>query len=591
MSSIDDAPPVRFRERPKDPGVERAAQAEGFTAFQARILAGRLSGLSRSVSGLVRPRPSDLDKPDTLPDVDQAARLISLATQNGSPIAIVTDHDADGATSHAIIRTCLRRWGVEPNRIRGYISHRLAEGYGVSQGFVNRMLPELSPGTCIITADQGSTDEARIAILRAAGHCVVVTDHHGIPEEGPPPSAHAVVNPVRADSRFPDRAIAGCHTALLVMAATREMLVKQGAISPDSERVSDLLDYCAIGTVADASSLGSSHNNRIVVQRGLHLMNSSPRPCWEAMRRLLSKQGPWTTSDIAFQLATRINARGRLGDAMLSVDFLCAENVEAAHAMALELDESNRVRRAIERASTLVAMRAAYDAVVSGRVGLCLWMGDDGHSGVHGISASRVVESFGRPTICLSPIAGDKTMATGSIRSTPEVHVRNMIDDIRRRCPALILAGGGHGGAGGIRILRADIPQLEDEWDRCVRECYRDSIPEPQMLTDGDIEVPTIAHVKELTELEPFGRGFDAPLFLGDWNVEHARSIGDGTHVKLTLSRGASRYDAVWFGAKAVDAAVPVQVGQSRRFAYSLDAQEFNGRRRLQLIIRGVDAE
>ena len=589
MSSVFTPPSMRYRERSRDAGVERAALAEGFTAFQARILAGRLSELTRSVAGLVRPRVSELDTPDTLPDIDVAARLIADAVENGSCIAVVTDHDADGATSHAIIRSCLRRWGVGEERIRGYLSHRLVEGYGVSQGFLERMLPDLPPRTCIITADQGSTDEARIAILRAAGHCVVVTDHHGVPEEGPPPSAHAVVNPVRADSRFADRSIAGCHTALLVMAATRETLVRRGALASDAARASDFFDYCAIGTVADAASLGMSHNNRIVVQRGLHLMNTRPRPCWEAMRQLLSKQGNWTAADIAFQLATRINARGRLGDAMLSVEFLCAEHEKDALAMARELDESNRARREVERQTTRVAMRAAQEAVAGGRYGLCLWMGEDGHSGVHGISASRIVESFGRPTICLSPVAGDEGMATGSIRSTGPVHVRNAIDRMRRQWPDLIVGGGGHGGAGGLRVRRIDIPRLEQAWDHCVRDCYPDASPQPEILVDGDIEVPSLAHVAELEALQPFGREFDAPVFLGPWTIEQAKAIGDGTHVKMTLHRAGAKYDGIWFGAKSIDAAIPVQVGETRRMAFGIDANEFKGRRRLQLLIRSVE--
>lgn len=589
MSSVIAPPSIRYRERPRDAGVERAALAEGFTAFQARILAGRLSELTQSVAGLVRPRVSDLDTPDTLPDIEVAARLIADAVESWSCIAVVTDHDADGATSHAIIRSCLRSWGVREERIRGYLSHRLAEGYGVSQGFLERMLPDLPPRTCIITADQGSTDEARIAILRAAGHFVVVTDHHGVPEEGPPSSAHAVVNPVRADSRFADRSIAGCHTALLVMAATRETLVRRGAIASDAARASDFFDYCAIGTVADAASLGMSHNNRIVVQRGLHLMNTRPRPCWEAMRRLLSKQGNWTAADIAFQLATRINARGRLGDAMLSVEFLCAEDEEVALAMARELDESNRERREVERQTTRVAMRAAQEAVAGGRYGLCLWMGEDGHPGVHGISASRIVEAFGRPTICLSPVAGDGDMATGSIRSTGPVHVGNAIDQMRRRWPNLIVGGGGHGGAGGLRVRRVDIPRLEQAWDHCVRDCYPDASPQPEMLVDGDIEVPSLAHVAELEALQPYGRGFDAPVFLGPWTIEQAKAIGDGTHVKMTLNRAGARYDGIWFGAKTIDEAIPVQVGETRRMAFGIDANEFKGRRRLQLLIRSVE--
>jgi len=349
------------------------------------------------------------------------------------------------------------------------------------------------------------------------------------------------------------------------------------------------LDYCAVGTIADASSLGTSHNNRVIVQRGLHLMNSRSRPCWNALRRILGKEGPWTSADISFQVATRINARGRLGDAMLSVEFLRAQDEDVAYEMALELDANNSERRTVERASTALAVERARHAVANGRFGLCLWLGEDGHAGVHGISANRIVEMFGKPTICLSPVAGCGDLATGSIRSTPKVHVRNTILEIQRRRPGLILGGGGHAGAGGIRVRKTDIANLEEAWDECVRESYGHVCPEPEMLVDGDLEVPTLSHTAELAALEPFGRGFEQPVFFGEWTIDQVRTIGDGTHLKFALRRGGETYDAVWFGAKAADAAVPVQPGHSIRLAFVLDAQVFRGRTRLQFIVRGAE--
>lgn len=581
--------PPRFFERPRDREVESMALKEGFTPLQSRILAGRLKDVPKTLRSLVQPRLADLDTPQALPDIEIAAHCIADAVQFGKPIAIVTDHDADGATSHAIIRLSLYQWGVVTDQVAGYISHRMREGYGVSHALIERILPELPPNTCVITADQGSTDEARIAVLRSAGHVVVVTDHHGVPDEGPPRSAHAVVNPARLDSRFPDRAIAGCHTALLVMAAARSVLVARGVLPPSIERVSGLLDLCAVGTIADASSLGASHNNRAIVQRGLYLMNHQPRACWNAMRRVLGKKGGWTVSDIAFQLASRINALGRLGDAMLGVEFLSTDDEGAAYEMALELDVNNRERRRIEHANTLMAMQAAQLAVQGGRYGLCLWLGEEGHAGVHGISASRVVERFGRPTICLSPIASTPDVVTGSVRTTDCVHVRNTLVEIQNRWPGLLVSAGGHAGAGGLRLRKADIQQLVDSWDLCVRECYGNLMPGPELLFDGDIERPTLIDVEEITSLEPFGRGFDEPVFFGEWRVRVVRAIGDGTHLKLTLERGSDSYDAVWFGAKEAAAQVPIREGQSVRVAYTVESNVFRGTHRLQLLIKAVE--
>ena len=576
----------RLTLRPLDAGVEQDALRAGYSAVQARVVAARLVGGHSSVQNQVRPSAASLDLPDTLPDLAIAVQLIADAVQNGTPIALVTDHDADGTTAHAILRIALTQWGAKD--VTGYLSHRMTEGYGISDAFVDRVLPQLRPGSCIITADQGSTDELRIARLRTAGHKVVVTDHHGVPEDGPPPSAHAVVNPVRRDSLFPDRAIAGCHTALLVMAATRDELIRRGTLTDATPKLSSLLDLCAVGTIADASTLGRSPNNRAIVQRGLQLMNERPRPCWNAFRRLMDKDGPWSASDIAFQVAARINARGRLGDAMLGVEFLCSSNEDIAFELACELDANNQARRAIEKTLTKHAIVLAQQQVMAGHFGLCLWLGDDSHAGVHGITAARIVERFGAPTICLSPVDGDDQVVTGSIRSTESVHVREVLDEIRAAHPGLLLSGGGHAGAGGLRIHRDGIDTLVQAWDKAVRDRCGNVRPEPVLWVDGELSVPSLEHVAQLADLEPFGRGFEPPVFVGVWRIGEVRPMGDQTHLKLRLEGGGYAHEAVWFGAKAANADLPVAVGETFRFAYSVDANVYRGTRRLQLIIRGV---
>ncbi len=580
---------IALKERSRDKMVEAQAISLGYTPLQARVISGRLHGVPASqLRSLIAPSPTELDGPQTLPDIDKACKHLADAISARTAIALVTDHDADGATSHAILKNAFVAMGYPAGSILSFLSHRMSEGYGVSDALVDRMLPQLPPGTCIITADQGSADELRISRLVAAGHSVVVTDHHGIPEEGPPKSAIAVVNPVRLDSQFPDRAIAGCHTALLVMAATREQLIDRGELTAESPRVSDLLDYCAVGTIADASSLAYSLNNRMIVRHGLRLMNTRPRPCWEAMRRLLKKTGDWTAADIAFQIATRINARGRLTDAFLGVEFLCATTEEEAFHLVHEMDANNRERKHIEATLRGIAEPLARSEISDGRLGLCLWLGDGSHSGVHGITATRMVEQFGAPTICLSPLLSDESIATGSIRTTPYVNVLQTLTLIKQRWPDLLLSAGGHRGAGGLRVKRSDIPALADAWDACVKEAYGEDIPSPHLLVDGLLESPSLDHAFELSALEPYGREFEQPVFMGRWCVNEMRSIGDGTHLKLRLSNNGIDIDAVWFGGNK-DGVPPIGVGVVAQFAYSLDAQTYRGSTRLQLMIRGVD--
>lgn len=578
-----------IRTRVRNPEIEASALAMGLSALQARLIAGRIHSADRPLSALIRPNGSVLDGPELLPDIVAAAGLVADAVQSKMPIAIVTDHDADGATAHAIIRLSLLQWGFPANRLAGYLSHRLSEGYGISDALVDRMLPLLEPNSLIITADQGSTDEPRIRRLRDHGHLVLVTDHHGLPEAGPPASAHAVVNPVRSDSGFPDRAIAGCHTALLVMAAARAELIHRGVLSESSTpKVSGLMDLCAVGTMADASSLATSANNRAILIRGLQLMNRSPRACWRAMRTFLSKEGDWTSTDIAFQIAARINARGRLDDAMLGVEFLCTKDEGHAAELLGELDANNQQRRAIEAALTQRAAQMAAEQVETGRFGLCLWLGEDSHAGVHGITANRIVERFGRPTICLSPVSTRVDLVTGSVRTTELVHVRDTLAVIQRRWPGLLLSAGGHAGAGGLRIKTSDIQVLSDAWDACVREQYGQRDPEPMLLIDGEVESVGMASFEEIAALEPYGRGFEAPLFIGTWRVEDAQALRPGSHLRLVLSRGSEIVEGVWFNAKRDDDALPLAPGQIARFVFSLESRIYRGSKRLQIIVRGV---
>ena len=579
-----------FTERVRDASVEQAALAAGYTPLQSRVLAARVFDVAEGQIGrAVQPASIDLDGPATLPDIAVAASLIADAVVDDRPIAIVTDHDADGATSHAILRLALAQMGARPERVSGFLSHRMIEGYGVSDALVDRMLLDLQPSTCIVTADQGSADEARIFRLRQHGHDVIVTDHHGIPIEGPPQSANAVVNPVRTDSQFPDKAIAGCHTALLVMAAVREELIRRGRTESDLPRVSELLDFCAVGTIADASSLGQSRNNRLIVQRGLRLMNTRSRPCWNALRRLLKKSGDWVSADIAFQVATRINARGRLTDAMLGVDFLCATDEEEAFRLVEQLDENNQERRRIEKGLTVIATAVARQAVGMGRSGLCLWLGEGAHPGVHGITASRMVEKFGRPTICLSPMQGDPQIATGSIRTTPAFNVLDALESIRKSHPLLLISAGGHSGAGGVKILRSNIDALAEAWDRCVIASYGKLLPGPVLLVDGELDAPTLDHVRELAALEPFGRGFESPVFWARWKLTEVRAMGDGSHLKLSLSGNGRAAEGVWFNAMEPGGSLPLRVGSTVRLAFSVDENVYRGTRRLQLLIRGLD--
>src|SRR5699024_1800444 len=297
---------------------------------------------------------------------------IARAVMAGETIALVTDHDVDGVTSHAVLIETLTRWfGVPPERVASFIGHRLKEGYGLSDPVAERIVSTRPRPSVVITADCGSSDEDRIARLAGAGMDVIVTDHHemmrvrdeqGQLQEVPPPSALAVVNPARADSQYGDRQICGVMVTWLTLCAARTCLIEARHLHEDTPSLGALLDYVALGTVADCVSLAQSSNNRAVVRRGLDLMNGRALPdnrkraCWRAADHCFNDPNQVSAQDLAFGLGPRINACGRLSDAFAGLRFLLAKTQPEAVKALGELEALNDERKAIGKDLAEVAM-------------------------------------------------------------------------------------------------------------------------------------------------------------------------------------------------------------------------------------------
>jgi single-stranded-DNA-specific exonuclease len=588
-------PTLAIRPRPLDSDVLAAAERQGYTPLQARIVAGRLRGVApEKLQRQISPSLGDLDHPDLLPDIDAAVDRIVYAITHGEVLGILSDHDADGTGGNLIIRSALEDIvGVPAARVRSYCSVRLTEGYGISDALVTRVLREVPPGqrVCWISSDQGSADEPRLARLKAAGHGVCVSDHHYCPDGAPPRAADACVNPIRADSRFPDRTISGCHTSLLVMAAVRERLIRDNRLDPRTPRLSQWLDVDAMSTLADAVHLGESRNNRVIVTRGLELMNSQPRPCWQAMRELLQLKGPFDEQTVLFQIAPRINARGRMSDAIETVQFLRAPDINTARRLLVLLDANNTERKRVQEAMTLEALPMAEAWCEGGARALVLHF-PSGAPSVHGIVAMRVVEHTGLPCVCLSPFAHDPDIVTGSIRTIEQVHVRDALSGIERAHPGLLISAGGHKGAGGVRLRQADIERFRAAWEEQVAEQLRGTRPQPTLWTDGELpELPDLRHLAQIAAVGPYGRGYDAPVFAQRGRVCDVRPVGEGgVHLKLAveLAPGQSPVEAIWFRAREPGTACPIRAGEQRLLAFELDSNTFRGRTSLQLRVRAA---
>lgn len=585
-------PTPRFIGRPIDKRCYSAAINAGYSALLARLLAARgLSDKTQGINAAVKPHLGMLDHYSGLPDIEKAATRIASAILTGEHIALETDHDVDGVTSHAVLRTALTdHFGHPPDRVTGFIGHRLRDGYGLSATVAERILAMEPRPTLVITADNGSADEPRIALLAEQGIDVIVTDHHELPRSGPPASAYACISPKREDCTYPDAAIAGCMVAWLLACAVRNELHGIGHLDDRAPPMAQLLDYVAVGTVADCVSLGSP-NNRAIVGSGLSRINRQNRPCWRAICPRLPGQPLITATDLAFTVGPRINARGRLDEAMAGVAFLLSDTDSEARGYAALLEQENDERKAVERQMKGQAIDLAAAQVAAGATAIVIWL-PEGHAGVHGIVASRLVETYGQPVVCLSPKFGQPDLVTGSARGIPGFHVEQALQSCADNAPEMFVAFGGHEGAGGLTIARESISSFRDIYDQAAQAQLTSEQLGPRIDTDGVLQAHemTLETIDAISQLEPFGRGFEQPVFQGQFLVLAVKAIGNGTHLKLTLrpvdqTRGA--VNGVWFNAVA-DAAdeLPIAANDYVDLAYNLTANEYRGRH-VQLLVRG----
>ncbi len=397
----------------------------------------------------------------TLEGVSDAAALL-LKHRQGR-ILVVGDFDADGATSTALVLRALRAWGFPA--VDFLVPNRFEFGYGLTPEIV-AIAANRSP-TLIVTVDNGISSVAGVASARARGMDVLITDHHLPGAEVPP--ANVTVNPNLGDSRFGSRALAGVGVAFYVMVAVRRMLDEAGLTPPGAPGPAEFLDLVALGTVADVVPLDI--NNRVLVAQGLKRIQAGR--CAAGIRALLEvanrRREDLTATDLAFSVAPRLNAAGRLDDMSIGIRCLLADDVPTAMALAAQLDQLNQERRSIEarmQVEALAAVKSLREPNPSiQRNGVCLY-DESWHQGVVGLVASRVKERVRRPVIAFA--RADDNGLRGSARSSPGVHIRDVLDAISSRHPGMIEKFGGHAMAAGLTLERKNFQDFSRAFDEEV---------------------------------------------------------------------------------------------------------------------------
>ncbi len=532
----------------------------------------------------------DLIPPSELLGIDTAAERLVLAIQQQESLLIVGDYDVDGATSTVVALQGLRALGAL--HVTYSVPNRFEYGYGLSTRMAEHVI-ELQPKV-VITVDNGISSIDGVRLLKEAGISVVVTDHH-LPGDVLP-DADAIVNPNQPGCRFPSKALCGVGVMFYLLLAVREQLDRQEwFVSRKKPALADLLDLVALGTVADLVPL--DHNNRILVAQGIaRIRAGKTRPGIIALLDVAKRDyRQLVSADMGFAIGPRLNAAGRLTDISTGIECLLATDVDAANALARELNSINQERKEIEQGMQQEAIQAVkalnWNEFSKATSGLALY-NPSWHEGVVGLVASRIKDRIGQPAIVFAP--GEEGYLKGSGRSVAEVHIRDILAEIDAKQPGLIIRFGGHAMAAGLTIKVDDFEAFASLFAETVQDTLGGAVIEPQVSSDGDLEMNDLnldlAHL--LRVALPWGQAFPAPLFDGEFKVLSQRLVG-GIHLKLLL-QPLTGSRATGKGVDAIAFRYAETPGETPRLdtihaVYQLDVNEFRGQRSVQLIIEYLE--
>ncbi|MGD8483353.1 MAG: single-stranded-DNA-specific exonuclease RecJ [Thioalkalispiraceae bacterium] len=525
-----------------------------------------------------------------LKGIQQAIELLSDALQLQQRVIIVGDFDADGATSSALAMRGLRAMGFQKVDYR--VPDRFRFGYGLTPEIVEH-IAGLEPDL-IVTVDNGISSIEGVKAAKQRGIKVLVTDHH-LPGEQLP-DADAIVNPNQPGDAFPCKSLAGVGVMFYVLMALRAKLRELNWFENNSlaePNLAQWLDIVALGTVADVVPL--EHANRILVSQGIARMRAGQlSPGIKALLEVAGRNHQrLVASDLGFTVGPRINAAGRLDDMSLGIECLLTDSQPEAREYAQRLDTLNRERRQIETGMQEQAMQFLDDFLAQHGhddlpVGLCLFEAD-WHEGVIGILASRIKDKLHRPVIAFAQ--NENGDLKGSARSVKGVHIRDVLDTIAARHPAMISKFGGHAMAAGLSLPKANLADFRQAFaEEVARHLGRDelygTIYSDGELSESDLDMEL---AQLLRDAGPWGQQFEEPVFDGVFELVNRRIVGE-KHLKLVvrLPSGSQCYDAIAFN--TTDEDWPEQVEQVQ-LAYRLDVNEFRGNQNLQLMVEYIQPE
>jgi len=546
----------------------------GLHPLTARLLNNRSIFNPEEAERFLRPSLKDLPSPTLLKDIDVAGARIVAALESKEEILIFGDYDVDGITATSLLYRFLKKAGA---RISYYIPNRITEGYGLKPQHITSCALDRK-AKLIITVDCGSTSHEAIRKARQHNIDVIVTDHHELPDKLP--DALAVINPKRNESVADLGYLAGVGVAFYLIIRLRMQLRETGywrdKEEPNLKKVCDLV---ALGTVADVVPMVNA--NRILTRAGLNELKTSGNG---GIRMLMELCGidkrHMDAADIAFKLAPRLNAAGRLAHADAAMALLTADNPQDAAKHAGHLHTLNLKRRKMEQEILEEIDARLSRHPLNAKTSIILLHGRNWHVGLLGIVASRLVSRFARPVIILT-LEGD--IAKGSARSIPGIDLAGLLS----ACTQHLVSHGGHAMAAGLQLQADKIEVFRDAIEQCVEKSMGKGLVAPSLAIDSKLDFREISRsfIDEMEFLKPFGEKNPEPLFAAE-NVRVTQSkILSGGHRRMILKQVEGRsFQAIHFNPDPD----LVSLDFFRKIAYRLQINRWNRKENIQLMIEDV---
>ena len=570
----------RWRIRPHDEArIAALERAAGVSPVVAKLLLARGIGDPEQANSFLDAKLTGLRDPESLPGLTAAADQVHAAVQQGRRIVIYGDYDADGMTATGLLYCCLRLLGAN---VGYYVPNRLEEGYGLNDEALQKIASRGASMVISVDCGIGSTAEAETA--RQLGLELIITDHHELSGGDVLPAAAGIVHPRLPGSAYPFAGLCGAGVAFKLAWALCQRASEAKRVKPAMrDFLLAAVGLAAVGTVADVVPL--LDENRILVRHGLVSLRERPLPGIAALLRVtgLDQKPQLSAEDIAFMLAPRLNAAGRLGQAQLGVELITTESPERAGNLADYIHELNGTRDTLERSVYLAAHKQLKEQFDPEAEPALVLAGVAWHPGVIGIVAGRLAEKYHRPVVIISWDQVGAKPGIGSARSVGRLNLHQALT----ACGRHLLSHGGHAAAAGLKIEESKLEAFRADFCEYVagEVSQEDRIAEVQIDAEATLSQLTLKTLEQIEQLAPFGNANPRPVLCasGVTLADAPRRMGSGErHLSVRVRQHGVTIRGVAFGqGEAADDLARLEAPLDLAFRPVIN--EFNGRRSVEM--------